>query len=414
MKKELNEKKTRILFAGLPLWMFLLASCLGGSEEEYEVEIPKDCQIGVFTLSHDSIVALGKAKFTIDQVNGEIFNIDSLPCGTEIGKVACAIQTVNVYAVSQVRIVQSATGDTVTLKSKTESSAVKWTAEDSIDFSQPVEIILSGIDGVASKSYEAKVNIHQQEPEELVWTLWADDLTGIEQLTKYNEKYYRVSKAGLEVGLYSSLNGMEWASVSGGESWRYLLGSIEGSARQSSFLAGISQTPEGEVFVYLNEDNFEEGDAVPASFPRTGFGKVNYTSMHYNYLLLVGGRGEDGKLSSDCWSTSDGKVWVNQTEHNGSGFSAREGSVVVNYDNRLWLFGGQTENGGSDIILTDIYISYDRGINWTPPPPEVTSTPSEFFPPPFASVSLSSDSSYFLLLAPPDKVWRGGINRLLW
>ncbi|MDR3126886.1 MAG: DUF6242 domain-containing protein [Tannerellaceae bacterium] len=407
MRKVLIGKKIKCWAAGMVV--VLLSSCLGGSDDSYEVEIPTDCQIAVFSLSHDSIPAFGTAKFTIDQLGKEIFNIDSLPRGTVIEgiKVACTIQTVNVYAVSQIRIVQTATGDTLTLKSKTESNAVKWTAEDSVDFSQPLEIILNGIDGVTARKYKAWVNIHQQEPEELVWSLWQGSITGLERLTEYDGNYYCVPD---EKGLRISFDGASWGSVSGGENWKYLLGSAEGGFNQPAFLAGIAQTDEGEVFAWLDEKGFGQGDAVPDTFPRTGFGKVNYTAGHCNCLLLAGGRAPEGYLSSDCWSTSDGKIWAILTDaRRGSSFSAREGCVVVNYDNKLWLFGGRDDNGLKD----DLYISYDRGLNWELPPAEVTASPSYITPSPSSWAVPAPDGLYFLLFDPPN-VWRVGINRLLW
>lgn len=56
----------------------VLSSCLK-SDEIVGVEAIKNCQIHTFSLSHDSVSGLDTVKFTIDQLTGRIFNIDSLP-----------------------------------------------------------------------------------------------------------------------------------------------------------------------------------------------------------------------------------------------------------------------------------------------------------------------------------------------
>ncbi|MDR3127456.1 MAG: DUF6242 domain-containing protein [Tannerellaceae bacterium] len=458
MRKVLKGEKTGFGVAMVGVAMAgVLGSCLGGNEEEYEVEIPRDCQVAVLTLSHDSIPALGGARFTIDQRRGEIFNMDSLPCGTEIpDKVACTLQTVNVYAVSRVRMVAGVTGDTVTLKSKTESNVVKWTAEDSVDFSQPVEIILDGIDGVTTRRYSAWVNIHQQEPEAMSWELvpafagmtgweWGtavaegkywiyvrDDVSAIywytspvgdgkswtmgrtrgleeqevclEQLAVYEGAFYLVSEAGL----LTSADGKEWAKAPGGEDWRYLLGSVGGSSRQPACLAGIAMREEGEFFVSLSEGGFASGsEGVPEAFPRTGFSSTVIPSQAgVPYLLVAGGRGANGGLSAACWGSSDGIVWAKLTGEE-SGFSAREGAALVYYDEKCWLIGGRT---AEDENSRDLYVSHDRGLHWSAP--AVTVLPDYFSPRPFATAYPSGDGALLLFTAP--EVWRGGLNRLLW
>ena len=86
----LDEKIGIVLFVVGCIALFL-SSCLNSDDQEYE--IPKDCQITAFSVDHDSILGgkLDTVKFVIDQVNGRIFNPDSLPFGTEIEKVVCTV-----------------------------------------------------------------------------------------------------------------------------------------------------------------------------------------------------------------------------------------------------------------------------------------------------------------------------------
>ena len=67
--------KNRIVLFIAGCCALLLSSCLGSDDTQYELS--KDCQILSFSLSNDSIPGLKDVVFTIDQVDGKIFNIDS-------------------------------------------------------------------------------------------------------------------------------------------------------------------------------------------------------------------------------------------------------------------------------------------------------------------------------------------------
>ena len=74
--------KNRIVLFIAGCCALLLSSCLGSDDTQYELS--KDCQILSFSLSNDSIPGLKDVVFTIDQVEGKIFNIDSMPYGTKL------------------------------------------------------------------------------------------------------------------------------------------------------------------------------------------------------------------------------------------------------------------------------------------------------------------------------------------
>ena len=63
-------------------------------------------------------------------------------------------------------------------------------------------------------------------------------------------------------------------------------------------------------------------------------------------------------LSSDVWSSENGKNWISVTNDK---FSEREGHTLTVYDNKMWLIGG-VDNSGTH--LGEIYFSTD-GVNWT-------------------------------------------------
>ena len=115
--------KIVLWFAGC--FMALMTSCLSSSNE-YIYEVSRNCQLLSFTLENDSVEGLSTLEFTIDQLGNAVFNLDSMPVGTEIGKVLIDTMTYG-SATTGVRIYQTATGDTI-----------DYSNEDSVDFSQPV------------------------------------------------------------------------------------------------------------------------------------------------------------------------------------------------------------------------------------------------------------------------------------
>ena len=94
--------------------LFLMTSCLGGNDDaDYEDWLLCNAQISLFTLKHDSVVGLSDVKFTIDQVNGKIFNKDSMPYGTVIEeKVLCTVEYDSGFGAATIMFLSHA-GDSV-------------------------------------------------------------------------------------------------------------------------------------------------------------------------------------------------------------------------------------------------------------------------------------------------------------
>ena len=83
--------KNRIVLLITGCFALLMTSCLGS--DEYDYELSYDCQIVSFSLSNDSIPDLSSVVFTIDQINGLIFNADSMPFGTVLDEnVICTVK----------------------------------------------------------------------------------------------------------------------------------------------------------------------------------------------------------------------------------------------------------------------------------------------------------------------------------
>lgn len=458
-------KNRIVLFVAGCIALFL-SSCLNSDDQEYE--IPKDCQITSFSVKNDSIlgVKVDTVKFVIDQVNGRIFNPDSLPFGTEVEKVICTVSVAT--GTYTIEVTQDALPD----------STFFWNREDSLDFSKPVKFVTAAYDGITKKVYNAQINVHQVVPDSMSWELYDSSVLGFpvkeQKVVTWgednNEYYYMyvqgtdaskgyslysssVSDAkswtemtlnGLPAGevrlsqmteyedalfvpttkgaLYCSVNGQDWTLVEQNYSVKTLLGAIEavndGSLKQPSFLSAIVDNNGVLSFASLNNlKEWQLGEAVYDNFPVTGFGSLaSYsTSSKQNNLTVVAGKDKNGKLLNSAWSTMNGYQWVLLTDIESDYFDKREGVMLSAYDDKFCLIGGI---GESNKAFKDIYFSIDRGVTWTLSD-TLTVMPEDYKARGFASVLV--DKENFMLIFGGkennnandlDQIWKGRINRL--
>lgn len=431
-----------------------MSSCLGeGNQTTLDDWSLSNAQIASFSLSNDSIAGLSSVIFTIDQMNGKIYNRDSMPYGTLIDeKVLCTMNFE--MSVLGVLMINQAADD-----------SVYWTSAetDSVDFSSPVLITVYSYNGVSTKTYEAKINIHQIDPDSMPWTLYATPLPGksfedmkvisrdnacylyalqrgvtslyktdqadlidwvelplsgfpdravLSQITEYESVLYAVDADGQ---LYRSADGQIWSQVADAPSLKTLLGFIPGDRTGSEpVLSGISRVDEKLRFAAMNKNmEWRTGDDVPASFPLSGFGVLNHEVMYYPYLSISSGRDGRDELSNTTWSTANGLSWVPLSSGQ-STLSKREGVALFYYDDMFYVTGGLDESGTA---LSDIYYSKDKGITWWADTLHVM--PEEYAARGFSSVLVDEDN-YVLLFGGKagrdtnilNELWRGRINRL--
>lgn len=452
--------KNRIVLFVAGCIALLLSSCLGSDDNEYE--IPKDCQITSFKVDHDSILGgqLDTVKFVIDQVNGRIYNPDSLPFGTVIEKVLCTITYAS--GMASIEVTPYAT-----------DSTYYWDLKDSLDFSQPVKMVTAAYDGIAKKTYIAQVNVHQVVPDSMSWDLYANNVFGFpvkEQKVitwgEENDEYYymytqaadaskgyslqsssvsnarswtTLSLEGLPAGevrlsqmteydntlyvpttkgaLYQSVNGQKWTLVDQAPSVKTVLGAVkEGGLNQSSALAVIIDNNGVLSYAAMSKDlKWTTGDAVPTGFPVSGFGSLSSQNMFRESLAVVAGKDKDGKLLNSAWSTMTGTSWVLLTDMESDYFDKREGVMLSAYDDKFCLIGGIDE---ANKAHKDIYFSKDGGVSWILSD-TLTVMPVDYKARGFASVLVDKEK-YMLIFGGKennnanelDQIWRGRINRL--
>ena len=436
-------------------WAFILSSCLGTNDDDFDQWAYSNCLISSFSLQNDSIPELEKVKFTIDQVNGLIYNKDSMSFGTEINwKVICKIGFE--VGSSAIEVFQAATGDSAT-----------WDAKDSLDFRDYVRIDVFSYDGKNVKRYYAQLNIHQQIPDSLAWSWFSSRLLGkavqeqkvieqdnyfwmyvrssngyelyrtpvndkrtwtpvtltgfgnktivLSQITEYEGILYMPASDGT---LFYSTNCADWKIMEGAPAVKSLLGVIDGSVigKTSSVLASIIQADGALYFAAMNGENqWEKGIVVPATFPVLGFGNTTYETAFYWHLVIAAGKDRNGRLSNAVWETMNGLNWVSSTDERKTYFNKREGVMVTHYDDKMFLIGGINE---SNMAEKEIFYSQDRGITWA------LADSLMYFPESFRArgyASVMVDKNNFLHLFGGkennnanilDELWSGRINRL--
>ena len=461
-KKEIQMRKFKFFVFAIGSLLFLMASCLNVDEDEDLDNWKKgNAQIASFSLRHDSIEGLSKVKFTIDQLNNRIFNKDSMPYGTVIDrKVLCDINydigTVDVYFMG-ILFVEQLSGDSI------------WGTVDSVDFSAPVMITVYPVDGLSTKTYEAKLNVHQVNPDSMEWYKYSDLISGktfqdmkviafqglyymyvfengvyslykteiadminwtkvslsgfpddaiLSQIVEFEGDLYVMSEQGVLYSLPAGQNQAEeqlWSQVMEIPVIKTLLGSLPENniTGRTSVLSCIAEIDDVLSFISLNRDmEWKIGTVVPETFPVSGFGAFNFESMYHTRLAIATGRDMKNNLSNKAWSTMDGLSWASLTNERAT-FSAREGAAVSYYDKCFFVVGGIDASGNA---LNDIFYSKDQGVNWSD---TAYVMPEDCTPRGFSSV-IVDENNYMLLFGGKagndrnvlNELWRGRINRL--
>lgn len=138
-----------------------ISSCLS-SDDDYEFS--SDATVHAFGL--DTIH--GKHyPFTIDQVKREIYNIDSLPVGSDTIIDSILIDTFYVTGY----VTSGNITDTILNINNYQNLTGAATVEG-------LKFKIYAADGLTTRDYTLRINIHQQEPDSLQWTNMTDRIAG--------------------------------------------------------------------------------------------------------------------------------------------------------------------------------------------------------------------------------------------
>ena len=123
-------------------------------------------------------------KFTVDHVNGRIFNADSLPSDCDLSRVLVTLTA------------SSYTG-TLFIKDLGSDNLIFYSSTDSIDFTSPREFRAYNTDGTLYKSYQVTLNKHTAPTGKLIW----EERPLNEYPTKQAEEEAKWEKIVKEAGL---------------------------------------------------------------------------------------------------------------------------------------------------------------------------------------------------------------------
>ncbi|MDR0745008.1 MAG: DUF6242 domain-containing protein [Mediterranea sp.] len=149
--------KSLSIIASFLVFSLAITSCLD-SDNNYELS--SDNLITAFSL--DTIYGV-TYKFTIDQIKGQIYNVDSVAYGADtiINKILINTFTTNGYVTAGPDNTEPFSRDT--LFDYTDSLDLSNTMEE------PLKIRVRSYDGLYIKQYSIEVRIHKTDPDSLVW-----------------------------------------------------------------------------------------------------------------------------------------------------------------------------------------------------------------------------------------------------
>lgn len=450
--------KNRLAIYFSVLVMFLVASACS-KDEAVNTTSPyayiKSFSIGSIRSPYPAFTAEGKDTtiyktisfstfpFTVNQLTGEIYNSDSLFFATRVSKV---VVNMNVEGVAS--IYNDATG-----------TYDYFAAGDSIDFTSPRKFRITSTDGSYSKDYTISVNVHQVEPELMVWNKVASavSLNPRKALESDGDVYifgtlvdrtpvFAISSAGSKVSwsayqevnglpetvdfttvhlfngvwyvlaagdLYASENAADWLPVSQGNDYVAIIGASD---------------DDGYMWLASNENIYSTADgktveatsALPEDFPLYGVSTLSYALSHNKNIIrymLVGYTDEERSDVPKVWSKlSTENDWVvYDNADNPYPCPALAGLAVVRYDNSLYAFGGKGKVGDNEVeAFNSFYISKDNGVAWKAPDGFYQRMPEVLKGKNLSFVTFVDSDNYIWIITDNDEVGtlKGKINRL--
>lgn len=449
-------KKNLSIYFVLLFSVLSLLSC-GSSDQEEVVLSPyalvKSFRIGNIRSGYPGFTADGRdtityrtvsfenVAYTIDQLAGEIYNNDSLPYATNVSKV---LVMMGVKGVASIYVDSTGTYEHVT-------------STDSIDFTTPRKIRVYSADASFYKDYTASVNVHQVDPDMMVWhkypavagvvpvkalehdggmflfgknesgaavvavtalddaEAWAcTDVVGLpadalETIALFGGKFYAVYAGDV----YASADGAVWNSVAAGTGAVAIVGVSE--AESKLWIAGNSG-----VLCSTDGISFEVEEGLPADFPLYGVSLASYPLTHNNKIIrymLVGYATPEMDGDAAVWSrlSTESKWTRYNNEGNNYPCPSLKGLSVLRYDGFLYALGGAGKVNGADTdAFSMFYVSRDNGIAWRPQESYYQRLPEELGGDNSQFAATVDSSNYIWIINSGDNggVWKGILNRL--
>jgi len=430
----------------------LLPSYLGSNEDEYEYSA--DAQIYSFSATggtYDSLSVLSKAVFTIDQLSSppKVYTKDSLAYGFEVQNALLTITT------------SSALG--VALYYGDNDSTFVYSSSDSVNLSRLTKMTVYANDGVTTREYEFKINVHQQDPDTLVWKNIANGYLSASPIDAHktiaiNDQFFTyylsgttinavsapstdgkpwtaVSVSGLpsntlvyslqtitdnsqqtayaltaDNNVYKSSDGLSWSNVAASYPVEAIYGKLPSIAEDSLIVV----VKDGSTLKFAKTKDFSSIrvlNAIPGGFPVQDFSAVSMqdeNSYTMKYIIVAGGKDASGAQTNNTWVVQEKDASIGALPHTATTLSLQGSSLFV-YDGKLYMLTDE----GSDSVLS---YSKNYGLTWDSVPAKQV-LPGNFSHRSYAPV-ISDNKNYIWIFGGVSgssqliDVWRGRINRL--
>lgn len=371
---------------------------------------------------------------SIDNVNGRIFNADSLPVGTNVKRVAFSNFT---------------TAGISTIRSLTSGLDSTFTYTDSTDFSTLRHISIYARNGQGKRTYAVDIRLHKEEPDSFRWTRTGAADPALAALARprllidgdrllafgsieggpavlaadrnAHGTWTRTDLAatGLETGTVTRMNGRFYALAG-----RQLLTSADGigwepaetAFRPEALVAAGSDRlhalADGKLYASTDGTNWTEEEAdEPEELPDDGFAACHLPASldpQLEYVLLVGrraGKAVVWRLTTDLTGTERFPwTFLPAEEDNPYPCPALEDASLVAYDGMAVLVGTQADGTGVLLASRDLGRTWKTGLVGAPPSQgdgvRAAATDDEQF--------------LWVITGGTGEVWKGRYNRLGW
>lgn len=387
--------------------VMLATSCNSSNDTTEITVVTTSAKVNSFKMNTSPryVPDMDSVFFSIDLLNLQIYNADSLPMGSDITKLVPNISTTNA---SVVELHVPRAGQTDTVINYLDNN------NDSIDFSSGnVRLRIVASDGMSTATYRIRVNVHTVPTDTLMWTrIDSGNLPSLFSipsqqrtvrsgntlccLTRSGSDYcmavtdspadgwnctrinfgfvpdvYSLNATGdalyildTDNNLYSSTdNGVTWSAKDMKMNHIYgALGNVLIGAQQSSGAWYSVTCPPTQAQPIADNMPVAETSQPLEFTPEMG------TSSQ---VIFVGGRKADGSMSADTWGY-DGKTWA-RLSRSAMPYAISNMSLVsyfavdtttYNHRKRYPLVMAMNGNRADGKLNDTIYVTRDFGMHW--------------------------------------------------
>lgn len=430
--------------------LLLFSSCLNSSDNN--MEYPTDPQIYAISIASktDTTNLLPGVVFTIDQVNGKLYNREPLPYGFHVDSAMLTLTGSTSLAFSMIELTLD------------PDSTYAWNASDSIAIPRLRKIKTTAPDGVTSKNYDFQLNIYQEDPYILIWEKIAGNYLGssVESQTTiiYNNRFYTYYRSGEEIkadstaisdtpkwgkvdlsgiphtlrlssfitsgnliyaldaatgAVYQSPDGSDWSAVQTEYEVKALYGELP-FADPGNILLAVTHD-EKVKFARTNNgfSNIVLMNDLPDNMPITDFSAMKVesrTSYASKFIFLSGGNTSDNAFSNNIWILQEDGDVIKYISSKRPEEGNLKGSSLFFYDDKPYLIA-RSSDGKNILMYSDNY-----GVDWIKAE-ENQSLPADFTARTNTSVITDADNNIWIFGGISSSntqlvdIWKGRLNK---